>query len=217
MFGSSGDDWDPTHAAPPNKVKPAHCPVPQDDVDRGPFIQTHNGVHFHLRDPREADVRLDDIAWALSSLNRYTGHADPRYNVAEHSVHVMRYLAWMGWPAHVQAGGLMHDAAEAYVGDVAKPLKVLLEPAYSQIEHRIAAVIENRFGLRLRADERAAIKHADLVMLATELPVLVNFHDANGGVGEGLPAPWGGGQPMGWSAPTAYYRFLAEAERLGIK
>jgi hypothetical protein len=131
------------------------------------WIQTHTGGTFDLLNPDPAAVRLDDLAHHLAHLCRYTGACRKFYSVAQHSVRVGMLL-----PRRLKLAGLLHDAAEAYTGDWSSPMKVavrqaapgLLEAIHAPIER----AIEERFGLRLTADDRAEIKRADHVMLATE-------------------------------------------------
>jgi hypothetical protein len=157
---------------------------------RGPFIQTFTGKRFYLLDSGPEDVDLVDIAHALSYLCRYTGHVHTFYSVAEHSFWVAQWVAQKGGSLDAVKLALLHDATEAYVGDVAKPLKVLIEHLYAPIEDRIAQVIEMRFGLTPTAADYALVKQGDLVMLSTELKALMGYTDSLGGVGDKLPSPW---------------------------
>src|SRR5664279_1420110 len=90
-------------------------------------------------DPDALDI--EEIAHALSMICRFTGHVREFYSVAQHCT----IVSDLG-PACYAFTGLMHDATEAYVGDVAKPLKNML-PAYSVIEERVAQAIATRFGV----------------------------------------------------------------------
>jgi hypothetical protein len=105
------------------------------------WIQTHTGRAFDLMYPTPEMVSLEDIAHALSHLCRYTGHSRRFYSVAEHSIECMHHA-----PAHIMREALMHDATEAYVGDMAAPLKALI-PAYQAIEARVRHAIALRFDL----------------------------------------------------------------------
>jgi len=132
-----------------------------------PWVQTYTGRRFDLASPRAEDVVLEDIAHALSCVNRYTGHARVPYSVAEHSVRVAALVA----PTHRKAA-ILHDATEAYVNDLSAPLKGLPElRGYGDVEHRVWFAICDRFGL-----DRALpveVKRADLVMLEVERRVLL--------------------------------------------
>jgi hypothetical protein len=111
-------------------------------------------------DPRSVDIA--DIALALSRIPRFCGHTN--YSVAQHSVHVCRMVE-RGAPALALAA-LMHDAHEAYVGDVSTPVKIAVGPAWAAVEARIAQAVRAAFGITdLGADY---VKHYDLVALATE-------------------------------------------------
>lgn len=135
------------------------------------WIQTHTGVRFDLLDTTVDMIRLEDIAIALSRQTRFNGHLRRFYSVAEHSVHVASLL-----PYEIQMYGLLHDAAEAYIGDMVKPLKNLF-PEFSAIDDRISALILERFDLA-PPDEttKKLVKLADLDMLVTEKEALMAHH-----------------------------------------
>jgi uncharacterized protein len=125
-----------------------------------PTILTASGRHFNLLAPTQDMIEIEDIAHALSHICRFTGHTKAFYSVAEHSILTSHLV-----PQAYGLEALLHDAAEAYIGDVSSPLKSLL-PEYRAIEHNIDQAIRRRFCL----PEKPAqfIKDADLMMLATE-------------------------------------------------
>lgn len=129
-------------------------------TDRGPWIQTYTGRKFHVLDPRPGDFVIEDIAHALALTNRFNGHLPEPYSVAQHSL-----LVSMEGPQEFAFVGLMHDATEAYVGDMTAPLKSAL-PEYREIERQIWVALAAQFGLPLELPEE--VKQADLRALVTE-------------------------------------------------
>jgi len=125
-----------------------------------PYVSTNSGQQFFFAHPDKSEIRLGDIAHALSQICRFTGHTTEFYSVAQHSV-LTSHIVSQENALHA----LMHDAAETYIGDVSLPLKTLL-PDYKEIEKSVEQAIFDRFGLALKTPEE--IKQADLVMLATE-------------------------------------------------
>jgi len=125
-----------------------------------PSIQSRSGRYINFVAPDPNVFCIHDIAHALSHTCRFGGHTREFYSVAQHSV-LVSYLV----PEDDQFAALMHDSAEAYVGDVPTPLKLLL-PEYKAIEKRIEACLFDRFGLY--GGMPLSVKRADLTMLATE-------------------------------------------------
>ena len=105
-------------------------------------------------------MRLPDIAHALSILTRFTGHSKCPYSVAQHSVMVSRLT-----PSEHALWGLMHDASEAYLGDVSTPLKNVL-PGYRELEEHVQRTIARVFGLAWPMP--SSVKDADLRALMAE-------------------------------------------------
>lgn len=128
----------------------------------GDWIQTFSGIAFWPLDPRPEEVRIQDIAHALALQCRFLGHTRVFYSVAEHSVRVSD-----GCDYSDALWGLLHDASEAYLADVSKPVKQLdcLAP-YRDAEERVMRVVAERFGLTWQEPE--SVKAADRRMLAIE-------------------------------------------------
>ena len=129
-------------------------------TDRGDWIETYTGLKFHPLDPRPEDVRLADIAHALAMQCRFGGHCDRRYSVAEHCV-----LLSLAVPEDDALAALMHDAAEAYLIDVPRPVKRYLA-GYAELEKRIEQAIAEKFGLAWPWP--ASVKEADTRILNDE-------------------------------------------------
>jgi hypothetical protein len=136
-------------------------------------MQTIGGKAFFPCDPRPIDITIEDIAYALSHVCRFGGHCTEFYSVAEHSVRVAQAIKVSGGTQDEIFAGLMHDAAEAYVGDMVWPLKQAPELAgYKKIERRVEDAIAERFGLAKELP--AIVKKFDLVLLSTEKRDLMN-------------------------------------------
>jgi len=127
---------------------------------RGSTILTSSGRYFDLIAPTADMVVPIDIARGLANTCRFAGHTREFYSVAQHCILVSSIL-----PPRLALAGLLHDAAEAYVGDVVSPLKQHL-PNFKEIEHRIERVIAKKFGLTFPWPSE--VKHADFRALRFE-------------------------------------------------
>ena len=136
-------------------------------IEPGPFIQTLSGRRVNPFDAAPDDIDPHDIARALSNICRFGGHSKAFYSVAQHSVIVCELLEQRGATPDELMAALLHDAAEAYLGDLPHPLKHRSElgAAFRVAEKRLEAVIEERFSL---PDAAAKIKPLDKALLATE-------------------------------------------------
>ncbi|MHB1097968.1 MAG: metal-dependent phosphohydrolase [Burkholderiales bacterium] len=126
------------------------------------YILTASGVQFDLEDPQPDMVRVEDIAASLGKLCRFTGHTSCFYSVAQHSILVSHIV-----PREFAFEGLMHDAAEAYFGDISTPLKRVLGARAREVEHRIDAAVRLRFGLPLSCSPE--VKQGDTKALGMEV------------------------------------------------
>jgi 5'-deoxynucleotidase YfbR-like HD superfamily hydrolase len=133
----------------------------------GPHIQTLSGRRVNPFDAAPEDIDPADIALALSNLCRFGGHSRAFYSVAQHSVIVSDLLAETGAPPEEVLAALLHDASEAYLGDLPHPIKHRSElgARFKAAEQALEAVIAQRFAL---PEASAAIKPIDRALLATE-------------------------------------------------
>lgn len=144
-------------------------------------ILTASGWYVDFLAPDPDSITIEAIAHALGNTCRFGGHCLPFYSVAEHCV---RVAACNFVPSWLKFDALMHDAAEAFVGDVPSPLKRLL-PDFKTVERRIEEVIADKFDCHEIHHE--IVKRADLILLATEQRDLMPAHDDEWPVLKGVP------------------------------
>lgn len=136
-----------------------------------PEILTHTGQYFSFVEPSVDAITIEAIAHALAHTCRFGGHTKQFYSVAEHCVRVALCECVPSW---LKFDALMHDAAEAFVGDIPSPLKQML-PDFRIIEGRVEDAIEVRFGCH--EIHHPLVKQADLELLAAEQRDLMPAHD----------------------------------------
>lgn len=129
------------------------------NIAKGPTIMLASGRLFDFLDPHGSDFTIEDVAHGLAHVCRYAGQCRSFYSVAEHSILVSETTEDFAYEA------LLHDAAEAFIGDVTRPLKQLL-PEFRRIEANVEDAIIERFHLNRRYKD--AVKQADLRVLAAE-------------------------------------------------
>lgn len=129
------------------------------------WIETRKGIRVSIENPQPDQFDIEDIAYALSNTCRFNGHCSGFLSVAEHSVLVAQRL-----PKNLQLKGLLHDATEAYLGDIPSPIKQFL-PDYRVLEHTFEDAIMEKFGLD--GDGWDQVKHADIDALFTEAHFLI--------------------------------------------
>ena len=122
--------------------------VPRVEQERRGCIRTFTGLYVNPLQLRTEDISIGDIWHHLSNLCRYTGACPEFYSVAQHSVYVSS-LAWAQYDTKEAAlAGLLHDAAEAYMNDIASPVKHSEGMAgYRAAEKEAERVIFEAFGL----------------------------------------------------------------------
>jgi len=170
-----------------------------------PWIECLSGNKFWFTTEDTDGICIEDIAGALSKMCRFTGHCRRFYSVAEHSVWVSDLL-----PKELQLAGLLHDASEAYLADIASPVKQLL-PDYKIIEERVMRKIAKKFNLPEGFDKLPEIKSADWAQLKTEAEYLL----PSGGKDWYFPKGTGKGHPpLGQSPNDAAWMFTNAFKRL---
>lgn len=131
-------------------------------------IETYSGAYLNLADPDPDAITLDDVAHGLAFTCRYNGQCAFYYSVAQHAVMVSRYLKFQNYGVEMQLCGLHHDDAEAFLGDVTRPLKSLLQPAYGKLSDAMDEAIAEAFGNRWPAAMPPEVKDADNWALSVE-------------------------------------------------
>ena len=167
-------------------------------------IHTGGGRLMDICNPQPEDIKLDDIAHALSNICRYGGHYPVFYSVAEHCVHAATLARNQGVGIRAQRALLLHDAHEAYIGDMVKPIKYQLDNL-GDIAAKLDKTISQKFNVPLK-EFHASIKYYDDLVLQTELRA----------------AGWGGNDVQGvkingWSPAIACFHFEELAKELGIQ
>lgn len=175
-------------------------------IDRGDWIQTFKGIKFHPYAPLPEEIDIRDIAHALSMICRFGGHSERFYSVAEHSINVSMLAS------ECPLRALLHDASEAYLGDIPRPIKSMM-PEYVVAEKRLQTVIYETFEQPAAVDQCKDYLHKwDDTMLSTEMQRMM----------ADPPEPWATLPPAvscklhHWSPAKAEYFFLERYERLRI-
>lgn len=132
-------------------------------------ISTYDGDFFDFNNPEKYTFSIEAIAHALSNICRYGGHCNRFYSVAEHSVLVSQLV-----PPELGLCGLLHDASEAFVGDMPSPLKAMCK-SYRTIENRVHEAISQQYGLPYPFPPE--IKAADKALYKAERLVLTDVAD----------------------------------------
>jgi len=170
------------------------------------WILTYTGKHFYPLSPRIDEIDILDIAHGLSNICRFTGACREFYSVAQHSVH-----ASFAVPPPLELAALLHDASEAYLCDVSRPVKYAESmAAYRHAEQHLMTCIGYRFGIP--TFDIPSIHEIDNRLLATERRDLMNC-------GEELDDWQLRVQPLplrivGWAPPKAEAYFLSRFEHL---
>lgn len=151
----------------------------------GNCIETYTGIMFDLLDPKPEMVCIEDIAHSLSMLCRFNGHCNRFYSVAEHSIEVWRYAiksSYCGF-GPVARASFLHDASEAYLGDMTRPLKRHI-PQYQEIEANVEKVIRERFNIEWDTPIAAEVKRFDNIAVKSEAQGMMHSKGAHWGWGD---------------------------------
>lgn len=125
-------------------------------------IITYSGKLIDIFNLSEGDIKIDDISFSLSNIARFGGQV-PFYSVARHSIYVSKLL-----PQELKLSGLLHDASEAYIGDMISPIKNMMG-GYLELEHVLMDAISRKWNLDVRHE---LVKDADRKALEYEKNVL---------------------------------------------
>ena len=172
------------------------------DWHRGDWMETYTGRKFYPFDPKPEDIDIRDIAHALAMTCRYNGHTKFHYSVAQHSVLVARHVA-----RGERLRALLHDAAEAYIGDMIRPLKKSPQmQTFLWLEAKVEAAIATKFDLPQPLCH-GSIKEADNRILLDERAALLSDSGHDWAGMDGL-------EPLGvcieeWSPKKAKREFMA--------
>ncbi len=172
------------------------------------YFLTYTGRQVHPLNPNPGEISIFDIARSLSQMCRFYGHTDAFYSVAQHSVLVSQHV-----PQEDALWGLLHDASEAYLGDMAAPIK--REPEmeiYRIAEDRLMRAICERYGLR--PEMPPSVKVADRVLLATEFRDVTPNGDPDFILRECGQKPLHDYTLVAWPSIVAEQRFLDRFEEL---
>lgn len=135
-------------------------------VGKADTIYTFLGGTIRPLDPNPDDIHIEDIAHSLANQNRFTGHLKQPVSVGEHSLRVAALVS-----DGLKLEALLHDASEAYLADIARPLKKAPDfgETYVRFEEKLEDAIAFRFNLPLRAAMHPEIKEADQLALEAEV------------------------------------------------
>jgi uncharacterized protein len=165
---------------------------------------THSGRMVDLVDPSPSDIDFGDIATSLAKQCRFNGHTTAFYSVAQHSVLVADQATRLAKPY-----ALLHDAHEAYIGDITLPVRQCFPLAQMQMLSRaIDVAIHDAAGLAWPPPDfiAAEVKHLDKVLLMTERRDLMARSSVSWGDLEKIPPLPTVIKPLGWVIAEGMFR-----------
>ena len=193
-------------------------PSSLDDWHRGDWMQTHSGLAFYPLDPAPEDIVPTDIAHSLAMQCRYNGHVRRFYSVAEHCVLMSDWMLEHAEPRnadrarHLALWALLHDAAEAYIGDMVRPLKINM-PAFVALDELVTAAVARRFALE-DAVIPSAVKAVDTRILLDERAALLGDSPRSWALGDLEPL---GVKIRGWEPAIAKWEYIARLKALATE
>lgn len=135
----------------------------------GDYISTSTGKRFYINQPKAEDFSVEDIAHALSNLCRFTGHSPRFYSVGEHSLHCLAVAKMVGGTTKQCLYALLHDASEAVMNDLARPVKQNV-PQYKDLEDKIMKIMWEVCGLPEPTEEEYKfVKKVDNTLIIIEM------------------------------------------------
>lgn len=145
------------------------------------YLKTYSGFCVDPLAPKTEEIQLEDIAHALSLICRGTGQVTHFYSVAQHCLNCEREAEARKLSIRIRLACLLHDASEAYLNDIIRPVKQYL-PEYIKTEEHFLSVIFERFGLGdLNEDEWQTVREIDDALLAYDLVELLHEPMPEGG------------------------------------
>jgi hypothetical protein len=136
------------------------------------WIETYTGKKFYPFSPNPGEFDIKDIAHSLSNQCRFNGHVKEFYSVAQHCVLIANYLEHIGHSLSYILAGLLHDAGEAYVGDIITPVKRVF-PQLAIYEHNLMIRIFRWADIDINRDIMRAVERVDKMILYSEKQVLL--------------------------------------------
>lgn len=187
------------------------------DWHRGDWMQTFTGRAFYPLAPRIEDIEPVDIAHSLAMQCRYNGHVQRFYSVAEHCVLLHDWIFEAFGEdnrndevtRNLALAALLHDAAEAYIGDMVRPLKRSM-PDFCAVDDALTDLIYERFGLPF-SKLPAVVKEADTRILLDERAVLLGAPPQSWSLGDAQPL---GVEIKAWSPDVARVEYLSRLRAL---
>lgn len=174
------------------------------------WMQTGSNQELVFADEEWIVLPIEMIARALSNICRFTGHTSQYYSVAEHSLHISHLV-----PRELALAALLHDASEAYVGDMSTALKRFMGISFKDLELKATKAVAKGYGIPLEDLQSPVIKSFDKRILGDEGRMLMPPHafwDAF--IKENQPT---GATLQCWTPDEAKRQFLARFDELGGK